>query len=95
VAKNNKESHTCRVKNNRLRRRWKEFLEAGVAHSQYGVLTTDLTSGVRSPAEAKICPPASVSRPALMPIQPPFQRVPVVKRGRGVMLTTHFHIMPR
>jgi hypothetical protein len=33
VAKNNKESYTCRVKNNRLRRRWKEFLEAGVAQS--------------------------------------------------------------
>jgi hypothetical protein len=40
----------------------------------------------------RIFPLASVSRPALGPTQPP---VPGVKRGRGVMLTTHPHLVPR
>jgi hypothetical protein len=45
-------------------------------------------------------PLASVSRPALRPTQPPVQWVPGVlspgvKRGRGVMLTTHPHLVPR
>jgi hypothetical protein len=44
--------------------------------------------------------PISVSRPALGPTQPPVQCVPGVlspgvKRGRGVMLTTHPHLVPR
>jgi hypothetical protein len=43
---------------------------------------------------------ASVSRPALGPIQPPVQWVPgvlspLVKRGRGVTLTTHPRLVPR
>jgi hypothetical protein len=42
----------------------------------------------------------SASRPALGSTQPPIQWVPgvlspVVKRGRGVMLTTHPHLVPR
>jgi hypothetical protein len=38
---------------------------------------------------------APASRPALGPTQPPIQLVPGVKRGRGVMLTTHPHLVPR
>jgi hypothetical protein len=43
---------------------------------------------------------ASVSRPAMRPTQPPVQWVPGVlslglKRGRGVTLTTHAHLVPR
>jgi hypothetical protein len=45
-------------------------------------------------------PLASVSRPALRPTQPPVQWVlgvlsPRLKRGRGVTLTTHPHLVPR
>jgi hypothetical protein len=47
----------------------------------------------------RIFPLASVSRPALAPIQPPVQWVPGVlspglKRGRGVTLKTHPHLQP-
>jgi hypothetical protein len=40
-------------------------------------------------------PLTSVSRPGLGPTQPPIQWVPGVKRGRGVTLTTHPHLVPR
>jgi hypothetical protein len=48
----------------------------------------------------RIFPLASVSRPALGSTQPPVQWVPGVlspgeKRGRGVTLTTHPHLVPR
>jgi hypothetical protein len=48
----------------------------------------------------KDSPLTSVSRPALGPTQPPVQWVPrvlspVVKRGRGVTLTTHPDLVPR
>jgi hypothetical protein len=55
---------------------------------------------VRSPAEARDFPLTSVSIPALGPSQPRVQWVPGVlfpwvKRGRGVTLTTHPHLMPK
>jgi hypothetical protein len=48
----------------------------------------------------KIFPLTSVSRPALKPTQPPVQWVPGVlspglKRGRGVTLIIHPHLVPR
>jgi hypothetical protein len=57
-------------------------------------------SGFDSRQGQRIFPLASVSRPALGPTQPPVQWVPGVfspgvKRGRGVMLTTHPHLVPR
>jgi hypothetical protein len=60
--------------------------------ADYGL--DDRAIGVRFPAGARIFPLSSVSRPALGPTQPPVQWVPGalspgVKRGRGVMLTTH------
>jgi hypothetical protein len=66
--------------------------------SDYGL--DDRAIGVRSPAGAKDFPLSSVSRPALGPTQPPVQWVPGVlspgvKRGRGVMLTTHPYLVPR
>jgi hypothetical protein len=75
---------------------------AGVAQSVQ-CLTTDWTSG-RSRFDPRkgqmIFPLTSVSSPALGPTQPPVQRVPGgpfpgVKRGRGVTLTTHPHLVQR
>jgi hypothetical protein len=43
----------------------------------------------------RVFPLTSVSRPALRPTHPPVQWVLGVKRGRGVMLTTHPHLVPR
>jgi hypothetical protein len=66
--------------------------------SGYGL--EDRAIGVRSPAGAKIFSLTSMSRPALGPTQSPVQWVPGVlspgvKRGRGVTLTTHHHLVPR
>jgi hypothetical protein len=66
-------------------------------------LTTGWTTGrsVFDPRQGqRIFLLASVSRPALGPTQAPVQWVPGVlspgvKRGRGVMLTTHPHLVPR
>jgi hypothetical protein len=68
------------------------FASSRVAQSAQ-CLTTDWVDGVRSPI-------TSASRPALGPTQPPIQWVPGalspgVKRGRGVMLTTHRLPVPR
>jgi hypothetical protein len=74
---------------------------AGVAQAVY-CLTMDWTTG-RSrfdPWQGQtIFPLPSVSRPTLGPTQPPVQWIPGilspgVKRGRGVMLTTHPHLVP-
>jgi hypothetical protein len=66
--------------------------------SDYGL--DDRAIGVRSRQGQRIFPLSSVSRPALGPTQPPVKWVPGVlspgvKRGRGVMLTTHPHLVPR
>jgi hypothetical protein len=73
-------------------------VSSGSIVSDYGL--DDRAIGVRSPAGARIFPLASVSRPALGPTQPPVQWVPRVlspgvKRGRGVALTTHPHLVSR
>jgi hypothetical protein len=66
--------------------------------SGYGL--DDQAIEVRSPAGQRIFSLASVSRPALGPIQPPVQWVPGVlspglKRGQSVTLTTHPDLVPR
>jgi hypothetical protein len=71
--------------------------------SQYSVWLRTGRPGDRDsiPGRGKmVFPLASLSRPALGPTQPRVQWVPGVlspgvKRGRGVMLTTHAHKVPR
>jgi hypothetical protein len=74
-------------------------VSSGNIVSDYGL--DDRAIGVRSPAETKgfflypLCPDRLWG-----PTQPPVQWVPGVlsqgvKRGRGVMLTTHPHLVPR
>jgi hypothetical protein len=63
-------------------------------------LTTDWTIRFDPRQRQEIFPLTSVSRPAQRPNQPPAQRVHQVlslgvKRGRGVTLTTHPHLVPR
>jgi hypothetical protein len=78
------------------------FLRSRVAQSVQ-CLTTDWTTGPSrfDPRQGqRIFPLSSVSRPALGPTQPPVQWVPGVlstglKRGRGMTLTTHPHLVPR
>jgi hypothetical protein len=68
--------------------------------SQNSVLTLDWTTGVRSPTEAKDfssslrVQSSSEAHPASYPMGTggPF---PGVKRGPGVTLTTHPHLVPR
>jgi hypothetical protein len=71
---------------------------AAVAQAVYGL--DDWAIEVRSPTEVEDFSSSPASRPALGPTQPPtngyrgfFPRG--VKRGRGVTLTTHPHLVPR
>jgi hypothetical protein len=62
-------------------------------------LSTDWTTGVISPTGAEDFS-SSLCIQTLEPTQPPVQWLPVflspgVKRGRGVMLTTHPYLVPR
>jgi hypothetical protein len=66
--------------------------------SDYGL--DERTIGVRFTAGQRIFPLTSVSRSALRPTQPRVQLgtgglFPRKKRGRGVTLTTHPHLVPR
>jgi hypothetical protein len=47
------------------------------------------------PVTDRTYPVAPVSTPALNPIQPPNHKASAVERGRGVMLTTNPHLVPR
>jgi hypothetical protein len=72
------------------------LLGAGVAQW----LTTDWTPGFYPRQRQRIFLLTSASRPELGPTQPPVQWVlgvlsPWAKSGRGVMLTTHPHLVPR
>jgi hypothetical protein len=59
------------------------MLGGGIAQSAV-CLTTDWTTEVRSSAEARSFPVASVSRPGLRPTQPPVQWViGVLTRGKS------------
>jgi hypothetical protein len=74
------------------------WFSSGSIVSDYGL--DDRAIGVQSPAGGRNFPLASVSRLALGPTQLPVQWVPGVlspaeKRGRGVTLTTHSHLVPR
>jgi hypothetical protein len=60
----------------------------------------DWMARVRSRQRQRIFPLTSASRPALGPTQPPIQWEPQplslgVKRGRGMMLTTHPLLVPK
>jgi hypothetical protein len=68
--------------------------------SQYSIWLRAGRSGFNPRHGQRIFLLAAASRPALGPTQPPTQWVPGVlspgvKRGRGVMLTTHPHLVPR
>jgi hypothetical protein len=73
-------------------------VSSGSIVSDYGL--DDRAIGFDPRQGQRIFSLASVSIPALGPTQPPVQWVPgvlspEVKRGRGVMLTTYPHLVPR
>jgi hypothetical protein len=61
--------------------------------SGYGL--EDRAIKVRSPAEVKDFSSSLCVQTGSGPTQPPVQWVPGLKRGRGVTLTTHPHLLPR
>jgi hypothetical protein len=68
---------------------------SGAGYCQYTVWLRTGRSRFDSRQTQRIFPLASVSRPALGPTQPPVHWILGVKRGRGVTLTTHPHLVPR
>jgi hypothetical protein len=73
-------------------------VSSGSIVSDYGL--DDRAIGVRSPAGAKDFSYSLFVQTGSRPTQPPVQWVPGVlfpglKRGRGVTLTTHPHLVPR
>jgi hypothetical protein len=96
---------TCRPCLRSSRVRWPLICRENVVLRYYAVHYKYVDYGLDDrgsiPGRCKgFFPLVSVSRPALGPTQPPVQWVPElltpgVKRGRGVMLTTHPHLVPR
>jgi hypothetical protein len=68
-------------------------LEVGVTYcSDYAV---GLTGRASNPSRGTtVCLFSKMFRPRLWPNQPLVQWVPASKNGRGVMLTTKFHLVP-
>jgi hypothetical protein len=82
-----------------LKVRYRNCMWGGVTQSVQ-CLTTDWTTGVRSPQMRRMLPLACLPSPAPRSAQPPVQWVtgvltPGVKRGRGLTLTTHPRLVLR
>jgi hypothetical protein len=77
------------------------LIAKGIQDSSVGIATSYGLDGRGSiPEKSKIFLFSTASKPALGPTQPPIQWLPGVSSpgreiGRGVKLTTHFHLVPR